>query len=65
MARRAGEVVSKSELIEHAWDFGYDGDPSVIEVHISNIRRKVDRPFGTDTLKTVRGSGYRFVPDGR
>lgn len=61
LARRSGDVVSKTELLEHSWDFAYDGDPSVIEVHVSNIRRKIDRPFGTTSLVTVRGSGYRLV----
>ena len=65
LARHAGAVLSKAELLEHAWDFAYDGDPSVIEVHMSNIRRKVDRPFGTNSLRTVRGSGYRLVSDAR
>ena len=65
LARRPGEVVSKSDLLDHAWDFAYDGDPNVIEVHISNIRRKIDKPFRTDSLRTVRGAGYRLVPDGR
>lgn len=65
LAQRAGEVVSKTELLDHAWDFAYDGDPNVIEVHISNIRRKIDRPFSTNSLRTVRGSGYRLVGDGR
>ena len=57
--------MSKADVLEHAWDFAYDGDPNVIEVHISNIRRKLDRPFGGNGLRTVRGSGYRLVPDGR
>ena len=65
LARRSGEVVSKAELLEHAWDFAYDGDPSVIEVHVSNIRRKIDKPFGTTSLLTVRGSGYRLVAEDR
>ena len=65
LARRHGDVVSKAELLAHAWDFAYDGDPSVIEVHISNIRRKIDKPFGTNSLLTVRGAGYRLVADGR
>lgn len=65
LARRRGDVVSKAELLAHAWDFAYDGDPSVIEVHISNIRRKIDKPFGTNSLLTVRGAGYRLVEDGR
>jgi DNA-binding response OmpR family regulator len=64
LARR-GDVVSKLEILDHAWDFAYDGDPSVIEVHISNLRRKIDRPFGTHSLITVRGAGYRLVADGR
>ena len=63
LARRVGDVVAKAELLEHAWDFAYDGDPSVIEVHISNIRRKLDKPFGTHNLRTARGSGYRLVND--
>jgi len=65
LARRQGEVVSKADLLDHAWDFAYDGDPNVIEVHMSNIRRKIDRPFHTQSLRTVRGAGYRLVPDGR
>ena len=65
LARRNGEVVSKAELLEHAWDFAYDGDPNVIDVHMSNIRRKIDKPFDTKSLRTVRGAGYRLVPDGR
>jgi len=64
LARRPGEVVSKGDLLDHAWDFAYDGDPNVIEVHMSNIRRKIDKPFNTDSLRTVRGAGYRLVPDG-
>ena len=65
LARRHGDVVSKAEILEHAWDFAYDGDPSVIEVHISNIRRKIDKPFDTQSLVTVRGAGYRLVADDR
>ncbi len=65
LARRSGEVVSKSELLDHAWDFSYDGDPNVIDVHLSNIRRKIDKPFGAHSLRTVRGAGYRLVRDGR
>jgi len=65
LARRQGDVVTKAEILEHAWDFAYDGDPSVIEVHISNIRRKIDKAFGANNLLTVRGAGYRLVADGR
>ncbi|GAA2298817.1 response regulator transcription factor [Nonomuraea roseoviolacea subsp. roseoviolacea] len=60
LARRAGEVVSKSELLAQAWDFTYDGDPNIVEVYISALRRKIDQPFGRSSLITVRGAGYRL-----
>lgn len=60
LARRAGEVVSKSELLAQAWDFSYDGDPNIVEVYISALRRKIDLPFGRSSLVTVRGAGYRL-----
>ncbi|MEV5326305.1 response regulator transcription factor [Nonomuraea sp. N2-4H] len=60
LARRAGEVVSKSDLLAQAWDFSYDGDPNIVEVYISALRRKIDVPFGKTTLITVRGAGYRL-----
>jgi len=63
LMRRTGEVVSKAELLEQAWDFAYDGDPSIIEVYISALRRKVDAPFGRSSLVTVRGAGYRLDGD--
>ncbi|MFC5823328.1 response regulator transcription factor [Nonomuraea insulae] len=60
LARRPGEVVSKSELLAQAWDFSYDGDANIVEVYISALRRKIDLPFGRTTLMTVRGAGYRL-----
>jgi DNA-binding response OmpR family regulator len=60
LARRPGEVVSKSELLAQAWDFSYDGDPNIVEVYISALRRKIDSPFGRSSLVTVRGAGYRL-----
>ncbi|MEV0613574.1 response regulator transcription factor [Nonomuraea sp. NPDC050404] len=60
LARRPGEVVSKGELLAQAWDFSYDGDPNIVEVYISALRRKIDGPFGKTTLMTVRGAGYRL-----
>ncbi|AQZ71126.1 DNA-binding response regulator [[Actinomadura] parvosata subsp. kistnae] len=60
LARRAGEVVSKQDLLAQAWDFSYDGDPNIVEVYISALRRKIDVPFGRTTLMTVRGAGYRL-----
>jgi DNA-binding response OmpR family regulator len=55
LMQRMGEVVPKSEIIEHVWDFAFDGDPTIVEVHVSAIRRKT----GGDTIETVRGLGYR------
>ena len=60
LARRPGEVVSKGELLAQAWDFSYDGDPNIVEVYISALRRKIDGPFGRTSLMTVRGAGYRL-----
>jgi len=60
LARRPGEVVSKQELLAQAWDFAFDGDPNIVEVYISALRRKIDAPFGRSTLATVRGAGYRL-----
>ncbi|MFE2538313.1 response regulator transcription factor [Streptomyces sp. NPDC059371] len=57
LATRAGQVVGKPEILEHVWDFAYDGDPNIVEVYISTLRRKL----GTDTIQTVRGAGYRMV----
>ncbi|WP_405676378.1 response regulator transcription factor [Streptomyces sp. NBC_00868] len=60
LAGRSGEVVSKSEVIEHVWDHAYDGDVNIVEVYISALRRKIDTPFGCRTIHTVRGAGYRL-----
>jgi len=53
-------VVSKQELLAQAWDFAFDGDPNIVEVYISALRRKIDAPFGRSSLVTVRGAGYRL-----
>jgi DNA-binding response OmpR family regulator len=63
LLRRAGDVVSKSEILTHVWDANYDGDPNVVEVYIGYLRRKLDAPFGRHTLQTVRGAGYRLTDD--
>jgi two-component system OmpR family response regulator len=60
LMRHAGEVLSRSQLIEHVWDFAYDGDSNVVDVYIRYLRNKVDRPFGRDSIRTVRGAGYRL-----
>ncbi len=58
--RRPGEVLTRSQIIEHVWDFGYDGGSNVVDVYVRYLRQKIDRPFGCDTIETVRGSGYRL-----
>jgi DNA-binding response OmpR family regulator len=60
LLRADGRTVSKLELMEHCWDIAYDGDPAVVEVRIHHLRRKVDTPYGTNTITTVRGAGYRI-----
>ncbi len=57
LAVRPGDVVSKAQILEHVWDFAYDGDPNIIEVYISALRRKL----GAERIQTVRGAGYRLV----
>ena len=64
LLRRAGEVLSKQEILAHVWDFAFDGDPNIVEVYIGQLRRRVDAPFGRASLQTVRGVGYRLDPDG-
>jgi two-component system OmpR family response regulator len=63
--RRPGQVLSRLQLLEHAWDFAYENRSNVIDVYIRYLRQKVDRPFGTTSLETVRGVGYRLRQDGR
>jgi two-component system OmpR family response regulator len=58
--RRPGEVLTRTRILEHVWDFGYDGDSNVVDVYVRYLREKVDRPFGRDSIETVRGSGYRL-----
>ncbi len=58
--RNAGEVLSRSRLIEHVWDFAFEGDSNVVDVYVRYLREKIDRPFGVETIETVRGVGYRL-----
>ncbi|MGW6402895.1 response regulator transcription factor [Streptomyces sp. NPDC055134] len=53
---RPGEVVSKAEILEHVWDFAYEGDPNIVEVYVSTLRKKL----GAGLIRTVRGAGYRL-----
>jgi two-component system, OmpR family, response regulator len=58
--RHPGQVLSRSRLIDHAWDFAYEGDSNVVDVYVRYLREKIDRPFGAATLQTIRGAGYRL-----
>jgi two-component system OmpR family response regulator len=60
LMRHPGETLSRTHLIEHVWDFAYDGGSNVVDVYIRYLRGKVDRPFGRDTIRTDRGVGYRL-----
>jgi two-component system, OmpR family, response regulator len=58
--RRPGEVLSRLHMLEHAWDFAYDNRSNIVDVYVGRLRRKLDEPFGRDSLETVRGVGYRL-----
>ena len=60
--RRPGEVLSQYQLLEHAWDYDYENRSNVVEVYVRYLREKIDRPFGVESLETVRGAGYRLRP---
>lgn len=60
LARRRGDVVSKSDVLGNVWDDDFDGDPNIVEVYIRHLRNKVDRPFGKAAIETLRGAGYRL-----
>jgi len=61
--RSPGEVLSRLDLLEHAWDYAYENRSNVIDVYVRYLREKIDRPFGADSLQTVRGAGYRLRTD--
>ncbi len=64
LLRRKGDVLSRTAILEHVWDFAYDGTSNVVDVYIRYLRDKVDRPFGRNAIETVRGAGYRLRTDG-
>src|SRR5438067_647881 len=64
MMRRPGEVLSRLELLEHSWDFAYEARSNVVDVYVRRLRDKIDRPFGADSIETVRGAGYRLRESG-
>jgi two-component system OmpR family response regulator len=58
--RHPGEVLTRTQMLEHVWDFAYDGRSNVVDVYVRYLREKVDRPFGRESIETVRGVGYRL-----
>ncbi len=62
--RRPGQVLSRFDLLEHAWDYAYENRSNVIDVYVRYLREKVDRPFRVSSIETVRGAGYRLRIDG-
>jgi len=64
LMRKAGEVVSKAEILEHVWDYAFEGDPNIVEVYIRHLRKRIDEPFERNAIQTVRLVGYRLDADG-
>ncbi|MGH8963120.1 MAG: response regulator transcription factor [Jatrophihabitantaceae bacterium] len=62
---RKGDVLSRSVILEHVWDFAFDGVSNVVDQYVAYLRRKIDRPFGVEQLETVRGAGYRLREEPR
>ncbi len=63
LMRRHGQVVPKRVILEHVWDFAFEGDANIIEVYVRQLRMRIDIPFGRSSLQTVRGAGYRLDAD--
>ncbi len=61
LVRRAGQVLSKDEILARVWDDDFAGDPNIVEVYVRRLRRKLDEPFGRHSIETLRGAGYRLV----
>jgi len=64
LMRKAGEVVSKAEILEHVWDYAFEGDPNIVEVYVRHLRKRIDEPFSRNAIQTVRLVGYRLAADG-
>lgn len=63
LMRHAGDVVSKAQILDNVWDSAYEGGDNIVEVYIGYLRKKLDAPFNLNTLRTVRGLGYRLDAD--
>jgi two-component system OmpR family response regulator len=65
LMRHGGQVVTRTMLLEHVWDYHFDPQTNVIDVHISRLRSKIDKGFDTPLLHTVRGAGYSIRDSAR
>lgn len=63
LMRHAGDVLSRFDLLEQVWGYDYENRSNIVEVYVRYLREKIDRPFGRNTLQTVRGVGYRVCAD--
>ena len=63
LMRHAGEALTRRRLVEHVWDYAFDGDPRIVDVYVRTLREKIDRPYRRSSLQTVRGTGYRIHND--
>jgi DNA-binding response OmpR family regulator len=61
--RRAGDVLSKQEILDGVWEYEFEGDPNIVEVYIRRLRSRIDEPFGRHSIETIRRAGYRLVAD--
>lgn len=64
LARQPAAVKSKRQILDGVWSDEFDGDSNIVEVYVAHLRAKIDKPFGLDTIQTIRGAGYRLVADG-
>ena len=64
LLRNKGQAMSKQDIIEHVWDYDFEGDVNIVEVYIRHLRNKLDRPFDRTSIETVRGVGYRLDAHG-
>jgi two-component system, OmpR family, response regulator len=62
--RSPGEVLSRFQLLEHAWDYDYENRSNIVDSYVRLLRKKIDKPFGVRSIETVRGAGYRLREDG-
>ncbi len=63
LMRHAGQVVTRTMLLEGVWDYHFDPQTNVIDVHVSRLRQKIDKPFGSSLIHTIRNAGYMLRPE--